>query len=844
MWNSASHILCPPNAGDQAWFPPQRELLEAGFFGSDEHWLICAPTGSGKTVIGEWAILSALQKGRKAAYLAPLKAIVEERLEDWNRTFASRSIGLFTGDRSRKTANTSPADHDLLLLTPEKLSSYLHNWRTHLPWLSQIDALVVDEIHLLGDSGRGAGLECLLTRWKRINPFTRIIGLTGTLSNAEEIADWLGARLYKSEWRPIPVEHRIVRFSKADQKPDLLLEELAPVVKDGGRALVFTNSRRRCEQLCKTLNEAGLSCAFTHAGLAPARRSAAQNLLREGKVDVLTTTSSLEMGVNFPARKVVIYDSYGFNGETFGPLPIARYLQAAGRAGRAGLDAYGESVLFLPKWAGSDPDYSARIPEPVVSGLFQEKRRTFEVLVDVSGRLSISEEHLSTNFGARSLWHRQGGHAHFSDLVMTLVNGGLLRRDTKTETYLSETALGRIACQMAIEPATIASFVRLYEVLPNPTGFDLLLTACWAAESTPKLGFNFEEIDPLTDTLLEVPSALLDGTVAEATSIQGHKNKRNMLAGLKSAILIHQHISGLSLERLAEQHDAYPYDLELLRQNLGRVLSAAQRIFSCLWAKQREADEDESVDEKQPKSKCSAQLVCEDLLVMVEYGVPRSATGLVRIPGIGRKRARKLLEHGITTPAQFTETPSSDLVSILGLKSIESLLEAARQISEESQQEDPFALEDEPIIRTAEPSKAIRWPAQIDPYRLRRALELTVDHCSEDAVKVSGGAEPHRVSVHRHRRQIDGYSCDCADFAKGQPQCKHILRARLELRDDDDLMPLLRLLAGTDHESAALRHSVGEIWMSIGGLYDRYAERQVDYSGQKFLRKATAQTKR
>lgn len=841
MWNHASSIIAPPHPDDQAWFPPQSDLLKAGFFESDDHWLICAPTGSGKTRMGEWALLSAIQQGRIGVYLAPLKAIVEERLTDWQARFPDLSVGLFTGDRFGGKATGRPGVQDLLLLTPEKLASYLSNWKSHLPWLSRIGALVVDEIHLLGDPGRGAGLECLLTRLRRINPFARIVGLSGTLSNAGEIASWLDARMFTTDWRPIPVEHRIVRFSKAEQKQALLLEEIHATLSGGGRALVFTNSRRRAESLAKFLDESGIRAAFTHAGLDPKRRESAHSRMREGSIDVLTTTSSLEMGVNFPARKVVVYDSYGFDGETFGPLPVARYLQAAGRAGRAGLDPFGESVLFLPKWAGAKPDYASRIPEPIRSGLFQKRRRTFEVLVDVSGRLSISETHLATNFAMRTLWRRQGGDSEFGGLVRDLIDAGLLRRDSKTEAYLSETALGRIACQMVVEPATIALLARFFEAASTPSDFDLLLTACLASECTPKLGFNFEEIDRMADTLLSVPSAFLDLAAPEIERIQGRSNPRQLLAAIKSAVLMHRHISGDSLEALAEEFDAYPYDLHLLRQNLGWVLAVAGRVFAYLWSKEHEGEEVDP-DEEMPKS--AHQRICETLALMVEYGVSRESVDLVRVPGIGGKRVHSLAASGVCSLQEFLSADMSKLAGILRLKSdsLGKLLCAAEKVAAEMGMEDPFALD--PAAPSAPPpvSEKLAWPKDIDPYRLRRALELKVDHRSEDAVNVSGGAEPHRVAIQTNARRVRNYACDCADFAKGHSQCKHVLRARLELLDDADLLPLLRDLGQSG--SRPLRYALADLWMNVGGLYDRYAGRHVDYTGERFLRKATAPSRR
>lgn len=832
-----------PSHGDPDLFPPQADLLREGFLDSSAHWIICAPTGSGKTRMAEWALLEAIQQCQIGVYLAPLKAIVEERLEGWSAQYQDLRIGLFTGDRNAARKTGKPGDSDLLLLTPEKLASYLHNWKAHLPWLARIGALVVDELHLLGDSSRGSNLECMLTRFRRINPFARTIGLSGTLANAEEISDWLGAKLFVSEWRPIPVEHRIARFSKVAEKKDLLVSELNSTLAEGGRALVFTNSRKRSEALCKDLVNSGFRAAFTHAGLNPDTRQAAQQRLKNGEVDVLVTTSSLEMGVNFPARKVIIHDSYAFDGEKFGPLPVARYLQAAGRAGRAGLDTKGESVLFLPKWAGSDPDYASRCPEPIRSGLFEKRKRTFEVLVDVSGRLSISEEHLSVNFAKRSLWNRQGGGSHFQGLVEDLIALGLLRRDVKTEAYLSETALGRIACQMVVEPSTICLFVRFFEMLPAPAEFDLLLASCLASECTPKLGFNFEEIDAIAETLLEVSSELLDSPPDKLERMQGTPNRRQLLSAIKSAIILHRHIQGESLEQLSEVFDAYPYDLQLLKQNLCWILSVADRVFGYLFSKEIEAEEEVEEDSKRESQH---RRLCADLALMVEYGIPRPSIGLAKVPGIGSKRARALVDEGIATLGDLQACGLERLRFILGLKekSLAKILEATKDLNLELSAEDPFALESSPAAHHPEPALLSKWPRGIDPYRLRRALELHCDHVSNDCVRVSGGAEPHRISVRTDfRTKSRAYACDCADFAKGHSHCKHVLRARLELRDDADLMPLLRDLASNSGDKP-LRYSLGEIWMGIADLYDHYEERKSDYNGLRFLRKATATHRR
>jgi hypothetical protein len=177
-------------------------------------------------------------------------------------------------------------------------------------------------------------------------------------------------------------------------------------------------------------------------------------------------------------------------------------------------------------------------------------------------------------------------------------------------------------------------------------------------------------------------------------------------------------------------------------------------------------------------------------------------------------------------------------------KSVRQLVMNARQAAAEQDMEDPFTLEEEipnPLRLNKHP---LDWPQGIDPYRLRRALELQVDHRSEDTVRVSGGAEPHRVSIFSELKASRQYSCDCADFRKRHNQCKHVLRAKLELGDAQELMACLRLLGNKGETTEVLRYSLGDIWMGISDLYDRYNGRDVDYSGQRFLRKAMRTTAR
>lgn len=804
-------------------FPSQQGLLDAGFSASDDHWLICAPTGSGKTRMGEWAIERAWAAGQSAAYVAPLRAIVDERHADWLARYPHRTIEAFTGGAG-VTARPTGAE-DLMLFTPEKLATYLAAWKHQLEWLSRLGVLVIDELHLLGDAARGATLECLIGRIERVNPFIRVVGLSATLSNARELADWLDARLYETNWRPVTVTHRLRRYKRALDKPEHLVEEVTETLADAGRSLVFVNSRRRAEQLATHLRSRGINARFTHAGLPPEIQAETHQQMRAGAIDAIVATSTLEMGVNLPARKVIVYDNYAFEGDTFGPLPVQRYLQFAGRAGRPGLDDRGESVLFAPVWDTSAEEILRGKAEPVKSALFSAQHIAREILHEVSSRLSMSERHLEVNFSRRTLWRHQGGQRRFDGAVRHLVSCGLLKETTKEDqTYLSHTALGRIATQMAISPDTVVLLKRFFQELDQPSEWDVLLGACLTAEATPKLGFKFEEIDHLGDAVLQAPSRLLDRTPEFATTLRPGCTAASLLSAVKCAAILDAHTRLESIDTLAERHDCYSADLTALKRNAVWVLETAQRVFAILNRQRhaREAEPDNQAAKQLPPS--SHEELVRVLKLMVEYGIPRGATSLVEIAGIGSKRAQRLCSEGVFTPFELAQLPLAHLTNLLGIgeQTADGILQSAASLADSPPS--PRAFQATSLPSATVDTGMRLGTARVDPYRLRRALELSIDHASAEVVRVSGGAEPHAIVIKEDELRQRTYVCDCADFAKGQRWCKHILRARMALHDDAEFRPLLESLRRPPNDRP-LRYALSDLWMHAGRTFKRYADR-------------------
>ncbi|MDQ0584790.1 hypothetical protein QF030_006968 [Streptomyces rishiriensis] len=182
-----------------AFNPAQSDAVPALLEG-DGHVMVVAPTGAGKTPIGMVAALRAHAQGRKAAWLVPQRSLTDEldrELENWRR----HGIGVvrLTGEYATDTELVREAD--IWVATTEKFEAICRNGSLG-GVLAEVGVLVVDEIHLLGDPARGAVLEAVLTRVREDSAQTRIVGLSATVANADEVADWLGARLIRTAWRP------------------------------------------------------------------------------------------------------------------------------------------------------------------------------------------------------------------------------------------------------------------------------------------------------------------------------------------------------------------------------------------------------------------------------------------------------------------------------------------------------------------------------------------------------------------------------------------------------------------------------------------------------------------
>jgi len=356
--------------------------------------MVSSPTGSGKTLVGELALLRAVTSGKKGLFLVPLRALavqVSQVLKDRYEVFGVM-IGLSTGDF--QNSGEELAEYDIIVTTYERADSLL---RRNASWISELGTVVIDEIQTLADHGRGARLESLIIRMKRLLANLQIVALSATVGAPEELAEWIGCELVESEDRPVPLVCKIV---DAGDKNRSLKKLVMTTVQGDGQAIVFNRTRREAEAQAirlgedvgrqftsgekdrldlelKSLENANINLpsdmrallhdgtAYHHAGLDYQTRRLVERLFNQGLVRVISATSTLAAGMDLPARTVILSNTLSpQNHRTV--LPANNVHQMLGRAGRPGRDKVGFGIILTGSMGEAD----------------NVKNRYFDVLTD------------------------------------------------------------------------------------------------------------------------------------------------------------------------------------------------------------------------------------------------------------------------------------------------------------------------------------------------------------------------------------------------------------------------------------------------------------------------------
>ena len=699
--------------GYERLYPPQAAAVKAGLLGGGSV-LVSAPTASGKTLVAMLSMMAHLSAGRpgKIVYLSPLRALASEKFAEFKKIGGIRlggkkaQVKVSTGETG---GGSRLGDGDIVVLTNERMDALM---RQGPEWTSRIGMVVADEVHLISDPARGPTLEMVLTKMGLLDDRPQVVGLSATMTNAAEIAEWLGARLVDSDWRPVRLREGVfgdgsiimadgarldVPVSVRGAAVDIGLDTVA----GGGQALLFAGTRVRAASLAakaadavsKSLGRrdaealsgaadailasaentklvkalAGLvrkGVAFHHAGLAQPCRAEVEAAFRARRIKLLASTPTLAAGVNLPARRVVVasimrYSAASGRNE---PISVLEYKQLCGRAGRPQYDEHGEAVVVAPSSYDADEvlEYYARgEPEPIESKMTGQKAMRTHVLSLVVTSPGIKTSRVSEFFG-QTLGGRQAGgaaqvEAAVGEALEFLADSGMV---VEKGGRMAATSFGKKTSMLYLDPATAVSFRSVIEGAPRP-----------AAPAPPPAGAVAQKAGRRKKAPRAPPGHTL-GLLYEITSCTEffpkmylRKDDEEAAADLfderggellRPAYSYECNRSLLALDAwIAESPETALADrLKVEAGDMHRIAETAEWLARCMGDLAMGLDRPDIASE------------VATLRTRIRYGVREELIELVSIRGIGRVRARALYRNGVTGRADLSAMPVEKLAAV------------------------------------------------------------------------------------------------------------------------------------------------------------------------------------
>lgn len=664
--------------GIRSLYPPQVECVEKGLL-EGKNLLISIPTASGKTLLAEMAMWSRIATGGKCLYIVPLRALASEKYDEFTKKGVIR-VGIATGDLDRTDAYLG--ENDIIVATSEKTDSLLRN-RT--PWLSQISCIVLDEVHLIGSENRGATLEMVITKLRYTNPEMQIIGLSATIGNPAQLAEWLEATLITSTWRPVDLRQGVyydgkIRFSGSERPiqgktkhDDLNL--CLDTIEEGGQCLVFVSSRRNAEGFAKKAagalktgspdskalakelrrlrdrDEGNVladcverGAAFHHAGLIRQERTIIEEGFRNGYIEVISATPTLAAGLNLPARRVIIRDYSRFtSGLGMVPIPVGEYHQMAGRAGRPHLDPYGEAVLLAKDAPSVERLFETFIDaeaERIDSQCVDDASLCAHILSLIATGFAHDQDALAA-FMERTFYFYQHPKTRslprlVSDAIRFLTTAGMVQEN---ENNLSATRLGSLVSRLYLNPCTARLILDSLKSCEAPTLIGLLHVIC-VSPDMQRLYLKSADTQLLRTFLFKHKDDLMLPLPFE------QEEEELWLSGLKTALVLSDWADEFSEGMIEERYGIGAGDLYNIVDSGKWLLHGTERLVSVEMPEMSQ--------------------VVKTLSVRVHHGVKPELLPLVALRNIGRVRARSLYNAGYSDPEAVANAGLPRIARIIG----------------------------------------------------------------------------------------------------------------------------------------------------------------------------------
>lgn len=542
--------------------PAQKAVIESGYLEDKSNYIISIPTASGKTVLGILPALKTILNGGKAIYAAPLLSIQNEKVKEFK---AFEEHGIKVGKH--------PSNSDLSVMVFESFDAL-----TRFSWnvLREVDTLIIDEFHMIGEYSRGPTLESAITRAKIINPSLRIIALSATLKNIDEIEQWLDGKTVEHDYRPVPLNKEVLdaEMFNTKNKNDVIVKIVEKAIEDNSQALSFVSTRRFTESLatyvakkidkkttkeqkqkfkqvadkllevpkkkgslptttCLKLAEAAeKGVVFHHAGLFNEQKEIIEDEFRKGNILMITATPSLMYGVNLPSKYVVIRDHTRWTSNGPASIPVFDYEQMSGRAGRPQYDDVGYSYLVaktMDEAFDLEAHYVNGEIELTNSKLIDNKDAIYkQIIAQIASSLSKNLDDLNDFFGktlygfqmknnpSMSMFAQDSLNWELESALEFLLQNGIIRA---TPEGLKTTDFGNLIAKSnyAVETAVkIKEYVSTMEKL-NPAE---MIYALAETPDLPLISFKGRKSkDPVRDKLSECGLFAVDIGNPEATAV-------------------------------------------------------------------------------------------------------------------------------------------------------------------------------------------------------------------------------------------------------------------------------------------------------------------------------------
>lgn len=659
--------------------PPQADSVRKGLF-NGKNLIVSAPTASGKTLIAEMAILNSFLSGKKSIYLAPLRALISEKYDDFTKDNSDIKAILSIGDYNEKDYNIDK--YDVVFASTEKFDSIIRN---SLQKIGNIGCIIYDEVHLLSDIGRGPTLEFLITLNKLLFPNAQIIGLSATIGNSDELADWLKADLVKSDFRPVILskkkyfEGELINGSveKLNNGYDDPLSNItAWLFKNNKQALVFSQNKRNVVSNAKTissligsklleddkkkllsvskeilgvLDRPTTQCeilsdlvkngvAFHHAGLVNRQRKIIEDNFKKGLIKFIVATPTLAMGVNLPANTVIInsirrYGDYGME-----LLPAIEIEQMMGRAGRPRYDKEGNAIIVARSESELeiiDQKYFSGEVEPITSK-FNSEIAIRKYILNLFCLGIYDKEDRISDFFDETFMYFSGIEVYdkIEDAVSFLEdNDFILNNKNKIEV----TRMGKLVNSLYIDPLTGSLFIKFIERIKKKESIDEidLLHVLFCSEEFRHIRTNQKEFQKYEEESYELDLSADENIV----------DYDRFISAIKMAHVMQDWISEKTEKYMEEEYGLLPGEFYNVLENTKWLIYSLNEISKVMQLRRKDMTE---------------------LGIRIKNGIKAELIPLVSVPEIGRVRARKLYSAGIISLKSLKEAGLERLSPLLG----------------------------------------------------------------------------------------------------------------------------------------------------------------------------------